>query len=161
MADEEVFWECAYCEGEHGCPRASAGSPRCTASQCKAAHTAARAAARARLPVVALDAPKAEPTTCFKIKEVLGVSLCTEKMTDEESRCGRARSDDEICYQVRGKFGKSMDEDIDDMLPGTRWVKLPELVENIDEAGCALLDAFAKDLAKVAKQARKRLRQSE
>jgi hypothetical protein len=70
------------------------------------------------LPVVAPCAPKAEPTTCFKIKEVLGVSICTEKMTDEESRCGRAHSDEEICYQLRGKFGKSRDGDVDDMVPG-------------------------------------------
>ena len=159
-ADEEIFWECAYCEGQHGLPRASANSLRCTASQCKDAHTAARAAARTALPVVVPCAPKAEPTRCFKIKEVLGVSMCTEKMTDEESRCGRARSDEEICYQLRGKFGKSNDEDVDDMVPGTRWVKLTELVENIDEAGCELLDSFAKELAKAAKQARKRLRES-
>ena len=53
-------------------------------------------------------APEAEPTTCFKIKEELGVSMCTEKMTDEE-----------ICYyQLRGKFGKSRDEDVDDMVLG-------------------------------------------
>ena len=67
------------------------------------------------MPVVAPCAPKAEPTTCFKIKEVLGVGICTEKMTDEESRCGRAHSDEEICYQLRGKFGKSRDEDVDDI----------------------------------------------
>ena len=104
-------------------PHASANGPRCTASQCKAAHTAARAAARAALPVVAPCAPKAEPTTCFKIKEVLGVGICTEKMTDEESRCGRAHSDEEICYQLRGKFGKSRDEDVEEdvvMVPGTQ-----------------------------------------
>jgi len=91
----------AYCQGEHGLPRASANSPRCTASQCKAAHTAARAAARAALPVIAPCAPKAEPTTCFKIREVLGMSMCTEKMTDGENRRGRARSDEEISYQLR------------------------------------------------------------
>ena len=118
LGDEEIFWDCMYCEGEHGLPRASTNSPRCTASQCKAAQTAERAAARTALPVVAPCAPKAEPTTCFKIKEVLGVSMCTEKMTDEESRCGRARSDEEICYQLRGKFGKSRDEDVDDMVLG-------------------------------------------
>ena len=159
-SDEEIFWDCAYCEGRSGLPRASTNSPRCTASQCKEAQTAERAAARTALPVVAPCAPKAEPTTCFKIKEVLGVSMCMEKMTDEESRCGRARSDEEICYQLRGKFGKSSDEDVDDMVPGTRWVKLTELVENIDEAGCALLDSFAKELAKATKHARKRLRES-
>jgi len=43
-------------------------------------------------------APEAEPTTCFKIKEVLGVSMCTEKMINKESRCGRVHSDEEICY---------------------------------------------------------------
>ena len=76
------------------------------------------------MPVVAPCAPEAEPTTCFQIREVLGVSMCTEKMTDEESRCGRARSDEEICYyQLRGKFGKSRDEDVDEdvvTVPGTQ-----------------------------------------
>ena len=86
----------------------------------RCAHTAARAAARTALPVVEPCAPKAEPTTCFKIKEVLGVSMCTEKMTNEESRCAQARSDEEICYELRGKFGKSSDEDVDDMAPGTQ-----------------------------------------
>ena len=47
------------------------------------------------------------------------------------------------------------------MVPATRWVKLPELVENIDEVGCSLLDSFAKELAKAAKAARKRLGESE
>ena len=90
------------------------------------------------------------------------MSMCTEKMINKESRCGRVHSDEEICYyQLRGKFGKSRHEDVDDMVPATRWVKLPELVENIDEAGCSLLDFFAKELAKAAKAARKRLRESE
>ena len=53
-----------------------------------------------------------------------------------------------------------LDENVDDMVPGTRLVKLTELVENIDEAGCALLDSFAKELAKATKHARKRLRES-
>ena len=66
------------------------------------------------------------------------MSMCTEKMTDQESRCGRARSDEEICYQLRGKFGKSRDEDVDEDVVrclAHRWVQLAELVENIDEAG--------------------------
>ena len=62
------------------------------------------------MPVIAPCAPKAEPTTCFKIREVLGMSMCTEKMTDGENRRGRARSDEEISYQLRGKFGKSRDD---------------------------------------------------
>ena len=67
-------------------------------------------------------APQAEPTTCFKIKEVLGVSMCTEKLIDEESRCGRAHSDEEVCYQLRGKFGKSRDEDVDEDTGGCTQV---------------------------------------
>ena len=51
--------------------------------------------------------------------------------------------DDEICYQVRGKFGQSIDEDQDDMEPDTRWVKLSSLVDNaLDETDCQLLDTF-------------------
>ena len=72
------------------------------------------------MPVIAPCAPKAEPTTCFKIREVLGVSMCTKKLTEYVSRCGWARSDEEISYQLRGKFGKSRDEDVDDMISDTR-----------------------------------------
>ena len=50
------------------------------------------------------------------------MSICTEKMTDEESRCGRAHSDEEICYQLRGKFGKSRDEDVDEDTGGCTQV---------------------------------------
>ena len=107
-------------------PRASSNSPRCTTSQCKAAYTAARAAARAALPVVAPCAPEAEPTTCFQIREVLGVSMCTEKMTDEESRCGRAR-DEEVYYELRGKFGKSRERTrLTTWRLAHRWVKLTD-----------------------------------
>ena len=48
------------------------------------------------------------------------MSVCLEKMNETERRCGRKSSDDEICYQVRGKFAKSKDEPDDDMLPDTR-----------------------------------------
>ena len=41
-------------------------------------------------------------------------------MCDEESRCGRAHSDEEICYQLRGKFGKSRDERTISDLPHLR-----------------------------------------
>ena len=87
------------------------------------------------------------------------MSVCLEKMNETERRCGRKSSDDEICYQVRGKFAKSKDEPDDDMLPDTRWVKLASLVDNnLDEEACELLDTFARNLLKVAKAARKRLR---
>lgn len=52
----------AYCQGEHGLPRASANSPRCTASQCKAAHAAARAAAVA----ASSRRPTLHPSSCTR-----------------------------------------------------------------------------------------------
>ena len=73
------------------------------------------------------------------------MSMCLEKMNETERHCGRKSSDDEICYQVRGKFAKSKDEPMDepDMLPDTRWVKLASLVDNnLDEDACELLDTF-------------------
>ena len=137
------------------------GSRRCTASQCKKRQSwELRADRPAWVPVAAPSAPQAEATSCFVIKKVIGVSMCLEKMSDTERRCGRMTHDDEICYQVRGKFGKSMDEDQDDMVPDTRWVKLSNLVDNeLDENDCKLLDTFAKNLQVVAKTARKRLRE--
>ena len=78
------------------------------------------------MPVVAPCAPEAEPTTCFQIREVLGVSMCTEKMTDEESRCGRAR-DEEVYYELRGKFGKSRERTrLTTWRLAHRWVKLTD-----------------------------------
>ena len=51
------------------------------------------------------------------------MSMCTEKMTDGENRRGRARSDEEISYyQLRGKFGKSRDEDVDEDTGGCTQV---------------------------------------
>ena len=90
------------------------------------------------------------------MKNVISVSMCLEKIGDTERRCGQEAYDDEIYYQVRGKFGKSTEEQ-DDMMPDTRWVKWSSLVDN--EVNCNLLDTFAKGLQKVALAARKRLRE--
>lgn len=152
--DDEVFWDCYLCSGERGCPRASKGSPRCSAAECKKRQTAERAAAK--MAPVALRPPP-DPTMCFKVKEVLGMSMCMQ-LTPEERRCGKEVDDDEICYQVRGKFGKHKREDIDDMVPDTRWVTLSELVDNIKEGDLKQLDAAVDDLKRVANAARKRLR---
>ena len=142
-----------------GCPQ-NKGSLRCTRSRCKERQAAERQAAkagRAGSLVAAPSAPQAEATSCFVIKKVIGVSMCLETLDNTERRCGRMTHDDEICYQVRGKFGKSMDEDME---PDTRWVKLSTLVDNkLDETDCQLLDTFAKSLLGVAKNARKRLRE--
>ena len=131
------------------------GSRRCTASRCKKWQFEERHATHsAPNPVAAPNAPHAEVTSCFVVKEVIGVSMCLEKICDQEQRCGRKIHDDEICYQVRGKFAKSKDEPDDDMLPDTRWVKLASLVDNnLDEEACELLDTLIRNLFKVAKVA--------
>ena len=98
-------------------------------------------------------------TLCFKVKEVIGVSLCMEQMSAAERRVGRERADEEIRCQVRGKFGSDADEDTDDTLPDTRWVKLSELTDNIREADLKALDEFTRGLNKAIKDARRRLRQ--
>ena len=125
-----------------GCPQ-NKGSLRCTSSRCKERQAAERQAAkagRAGSLVAAPSAPQAEATSCFVIKKVIGVSMCLETLDNTERRCGRMTHDDEICYQVRGKFGKSMDEDQDDMEPDTRWVKLSTLVDNkLDEKTASCL----------------------
>ena len=157
----DIFYGCHYCSGERECPRASAGSIRCTAGQCKRQQTAERAAAKGALidalPQVAEPA-SSSPRWCFKIKEVVGVTLCSERLTGKEKRLGKEKEDEDIGYLVRGKFGDDSDEDSDDMVPDTKWVKLSDLVEKIDEAGCKKLDAFAGGLQKLAKAARKRMR---
>ena len=58
--------------------------------------------------------------------------MCMDRLSSKERRVGRDREDEHIQYQVRGKFGDDSDED-PDMVPDTRWVKLSELVQKIDE----------------------------
>jgi len=167
MSDDEsgdVFWDCHYCSGERGCPRASEGSIRCSAGRCKRQQAAERAAAKDEPASLLLEASgpaqsTAAPRFCFQIKDVVGVSMCKDRLTSKERRVGRDREDEDIQYQVRGKFGDDSDEDLEDMVPDTRWVKLSELVQKIDEPGCAALDTFAAKLQKAAKVARKRLRE--
>ena len=103
------------------------------------------------------DAPvDSDPTECFKIKEVLGVSMW--KMSKTEKRLGCDYGDEDCRYQVRGKFGGSKDEDMDDMISDTRWVQLKELVMNMNETQLSELDKWAAQLQKAAKNARKRVR---
>ena len=166
MSDDETFWDCHYCSGERGCPRASAGSIRCSAGQCKRKQADERHAAKAGLTASLLEAAAgsepaqstAAPHYCFQIKDVVGVSWSMDRLTSKERRVGREKEDGHLWYQVRGKFGDDSDEDFDDMVPDTKWVRLSELVEKIDDPGCAVLDAFASGLQKATKAARKRLR---
>ena len=156
----DIFYDCKYCSGSRGCGRASAGSVRCSAGQCKKRQAAENAAAKAGFIALEVSEPmrSTAPRFCFKIKEVVGVSTCSDRLTSKERRIGRAREDEDWSYKVRGKFGDDSDEDSDDMVPDTRWVPLSELVEKLDEPACKKLDTFASSLQKAAKEARKRLR---
>ena len=80
------------------------------------------------------------------------------KMSKTEKRLGCDYGDDDCYYQVRGKYGGSKDEDVDDMISDTRWVQLKELVMNMDESQLSELDRWASQLQKTAKAARKRVR---
>jgi len=101
----------------------------------------------------------AAPTTCFKVKEVLGMSVCLQ-LDPDERRVGRHADDDDYQLQVRGGFGKHEGEDDTDLIPDTRWVSLAELVTNdVDAAALAALETLAKKLPKALKAAAKRIRQ--
>ena len=106
----------------------------------------------------AVDAVVDDPTSCFKVKEVLGMSMCL-KMTTTEKRLGCDYGDEDCYYHIRGKFGGSSSEDPDDMISDTRWVQLKELVLNMDESQLSELDTWAGQLQKAAKAARRRARQ--
>ena len=113
---------CRFCPQDNpsGLPRSAPGSDCCTGAACKRARAHERAQRAAGVQVA--TPTQAETTQCFKVKEVIGVSLCMEQMSAAERRVGRERADEEIRCQVRGKFGSDADEDTDDMLPDTRWV---------------------------------------
>ena len=100
---------------------------------------------------------KAARTSCFKIREILGVDMCIAA-DERQKRAGRKADDDNIAYKVRGDYGEDKD---DELIPDTRWVKLAELVYNMDERALAALDKWAGKLQKAAQDARKRVREAQ
>ena len=162
MSDEgeEVFYECVICSGAHKRSRNGDNGTRCKHDSCKKELTRRNTELRAARLAPAGDAPvvDSDPTSCFRIKEVLGVSMCL-KLSKTEKRLGYDYGDEDICYQVRGKYGGSKHEDPDDMVSDTRWVQLKELVLNMGESELSELDRWAGQLQKAARAARKTLRQ--
>ena len=156
IEDEEPFEDCVVCGGERGREQRSEGSAICKHESCKREYAARRAgrgndeAERTALAPL----PKAARTSCFKIREVLGVDMCVAASARQQ-RAGRKMDDDNISYKVRGGFGEDKD---DELMPETRWVKLAELVSNMDERSLASLDKWAGKLQKAAQDARKRVR---
>ena len=156
LEDDDIFYGCVVCSGEKKRRRNGSNGSRCMHNSCKEELTRRNKGLREQAPVgdVVVDS---DPTECFKIKEVLGVSMCL-KMTKTEKRLGCDYGDDDCYYQVRGKYGGSKGEDEDDMLSDTRWVPLQQLALNMDESQLSELDKWAGQLQKAAKNARKRVR---
>ena len=162
-AGEEIFYDCVVCHGDRRRGRNGDNGTRCKHNNCKeelARRNKERRAAACGLVPAGDAAPvlDSDPTECFKIKEVLGISMCL-KMSKTEKRLGCNYGDEDCYYQVRGKYGGSSTEDVDDMISDTRWVQLKELVLNMSESELAELDSWAGQLQKTAKAARKRVRQ--
>ena len=154
---QPIFYDCVRCSGGNGRSRRSAGSSNCRHESCKGAKKRAVDAGELLQPT----ASAASSLKCFKVKRVLGVSTCLH-LNDDERRVGRAAADDDIYIQLRGGFGRSADEDTDDLVPDTRWVQLAELVNaDMDASELNVLDKFAKALPKVLKEARKRIEERE
>ena len=154
--DGDVFWECYICSGENGRERKSEGSVICAHNSCVKEHTRRRKAARgedSERTALALP-PKAARTSCFKVRDVVGVDLCVTA-SERQRRAGRTLDEDNISYKVRGGFGEDKD---DELIPDTRWVPLSELVANMDERTLGVLDKWAATLEKTAKELRKELR---
>ena len=157
-ADEVVFTGCYVCKGARSRARRSTGSPVCKFTGCIKEHSQRRTGGGPveERTVLAPPAPRAR-TACFQIREVVGIDLCVAA-SDRQKRAGRPIDDDNVSYKVRGGYGE--DED-DELIPDTRWVKLSELVNNLDENDLKELDTWAGKLQKAAKAARKRLRERE
>ena len=167
MLPDGVPWQCEFCQGESRKPRASALSRRCTSNalphRCRDALTSVRAAelagrqaekgALAKRARAALDeqgpayAALIAIKECFAVKEVYGVSFVDLSIYERDEKALRVGVDEdafEHCYLIRGGFG---DDKSDALLPGTRWVKLRELLENVSSATqLSLLSEFDKSI---------------
>ena len=151
---QPIFYGCVKCHGDDWRSRRSLGSTNCKHESCKGVRK------RGREEAESTDAPPV-PTSCFKIKALLGVSTCLNLDADER-RTGRTADDDDIYLQVRGGFGRSADEDEGDLIPDTRWVQLAQLVNNgIDGEALNQLEKLAKALPKLVKAAAKRIKDRE
>ena len=104
---------------------------------------------------------KAARTSCFKVREIVGIDMRVAA-DDRAKRAGCKTDNDNIAYKVRGGFGADKD---DELIPDTRWIKLSELVYNMDEQALASLDKSIGQvgwhpgkLQKIAREVRKSLR---
>ena len=154
--DGDVFWDCYICSGENGRERKTAGSLTCAYNGCVKEHTRRRKARSEgdEERTALAPPPKAARTSCFAIRDVVGIDMCVAA-SPRQKRAGRALDEDNTSYKVRGGFGEDKD---DELIPDTRWVPLSELVANMDERTLSALDKWAAKLEKDAKDLRKELR---
>lgn len=156
IEDEEPYSDCVVCFGERLREQRSEGSAICKHDSCKREYARRRAGLGTdEAERTALAPPaKAARTSCFKIREVLGVDMCVAA-SPRQQRAGRKADDDNIAYKVRGGFGEDKD---DELIPETRWIRLSELVHNMDERSLIALDKWAGKLQKALQEARQRKR---
>ena len=152
--DEDVFYECVVCAGEMGRCRRSDGSSICKHNSCYVELRRRRAGGGGDVERTVLAPPaKAARTSCFKVREIcIDMRVAAD---DRAKRAGCKADNDNIAYKVRGGFGADKD---DELIPDTRWIKLSELVYNMDERALASLDKWAGKLQKAAREARESLR---
>ena len=152
--------DCIECHGASGRARRSEGSAICPFDGCKRKYAKRRRGSNGdgELPLVEMP-PKVPRHECRKIKDVLGVSLClTSEMTSEEKRLGRKNGDDDMQCEVRGGFGGARDK-AEDLIPDTRWVKLVDLVDAMDQTQLKKLFMFARQLEGLLQRAEENLRE--
>ena len=121
-----------------------------------------RARDEGAVPVVRGAAVGSMPTphNCYEIHEVMGHAYQdVREMEVYERRNGRDWENEDIIYEVRGRFGE---DDDDAGVTDTRWVKLSNLIEHVtDQTGLDReLDAYAGSLKAKAKRAREALRRA-
>ena len=87
------------------------------------------------------------PPRCLELKQVLGAARCpVQSLSAKEKRAGRkVWLDEDVIVLVRGCFGE--DEE-DEPVPGTKWMKVDDLKETLDEDDLKLL---CRELAKTCK----------
>ena len=83
-----IFYECVVCEGRMSSERNGENGTRCKHDSCKRELTRRNKEKRTAVVEMAPDAVMdSDPTSCFKIKEVLGLSMSL-KMSATEKRFG-------------------------------------------------------------------------
>ena len=87
-----------------------------------------------------------DATQCFEVYAVYGVSCCDiSKLGPMQRRNELTMEDESWSYEVYGRFGMSEE---DNGYDDTRKVPLAELLNNLDGASLAVLEAFDKGIKK-------------